>query len=446
MKLIPQTSVGIEIAGKDLRIAVVREFAGRRRLVRLDVLTGFVGLTEEDSATYLAAHFKKHKLTNYNVHLTFPGAWGVTRDLEFPVAVGTGEALRSAVALQVENMSPWTLDEIYWDCAFETPAKGVRTIIVHVGIMPRAVLDPWIGMFRSARLALAGVSLSSLSWAHGVTVLWGKDKPAMVLAAEEGYVEGSLIRSDHIYTVSLPGADHAQLAPVSASQLMRASRIESPDDLRFVTHGAFSGEAGLESIRLPIEGSTSDAPNFGAISTALLGLIRTGFHLNLVPPQQRYQRNVLQIAPTYALTGLLILLGVFAWIREPYQQSLYAEQLEEEAQRVALEVRPLADQETRLNEVTEKLKSLDGALRTRDSNLEALREISRVLPEGTFLTSYACQDHAVTISGLSDSAASIQRLLENSPTFRDVQFASSITRDATGKDRFVLKATIEAQR
>src|SRR5215813_4425646 len=154
MKVIPQTTVGIEIARQDLRIGVLREFAGRRRLVRLDVLTGFVGLSEEDSVTYLAAHFRKHKLSNFNVHLSLPGTCGVTRDLDFPATLGTDETVRSAVALQIENLSPWGLDEIYWDCIWEAAGKGAPSIVVHVGIIPRSVLDPWIARFRSARLAL----------------------------------------------------------------------------------------------------------------------------------------------------------------------------------------------------------------------------------------------------------------------------------------------------
>src|SRR5207244_301869 len=116
-------------------------------------------------------------------------------------------------------------------------------------------------------------------------------------------------------------------------------------------------------------------------------------------------------------------------------QSLYAERLDQEARRLAVEVRPVADQEARLNRISDRLKALDGSMRGRDANLEALRELSRLLPPGTWLSSYSCQDNVVTISGFSESAASIQKLLEDSPVFRDAQFTSSITRDASGKDR-----------
>ena len=445
MRIIPQTSVGVEIAGQDLRIAALREFAGKRRLVRMDVLTGFVGLSEEDSVTYLAAHFKRHKLSGFNVHLTLPGIWGVIRDLEFPASVGTADALRSAVALQVENLSPWALDEIYWDCTWEPPAKGSRAVVVHVGIVPRTVLDPWIAMFRSADLALTGASLSSLSWAHGIVALWGKERPAMVVAAESEYVEAALVRDDRVYAAHMPGNDPAQLVPACASQLMRAGRIDSVDQVQFVAHGLSTAEAGLEPVRLPIDASDTSVAAFGPISTSLMGLVRSAFRLNLIPVQQRYQRNYLQVVPTYALFALLIVVGLFALIREPYQQLVYAQQLDAESRRLAVEVRPVAEQEAQLNRIGDRLNALDGLVRGRDANLEALRELSRLLPRDTWLTSYVFQDNVVTINGLSESAASIQKLLEDSPVFRDAQFTSSITRDSSGKDRFAMRASIEVR-
>jgi len=445
MRLIPQTMVGIEVAGDDARIAVVRAVFNKPKVVRADLLAGFGRLSEEDKLTTLVAHFKRYKLSGFSVHLTLPGTSGITRDLEFPASIGTADALRSAVALQVENLSPWSADEIYWDCTWELPAKGARTTIVHVGLVPRAVLDPWIALFRSARLALAGASLSSLSWAHGVSVLWGPAQPSMVMAAEKEYVEGALIRDGRIFGTQTRGVPSAPAVAAAASQLMRSARVDSIEQLRLLGHGSETAAAGLESPQLPIQGAGTAGNIFGAVSTALLGVVRSGFRLNLIPQALRYQRNAIQFVPTYILALLLVLLGLGAWLREPYQQSLYAQQLDQEASRLAPQVRSVADQETRLNQISERVKALDGLIRGRDANLEALRELSRVLPNGTFLTSYIYQDNAVTIAGFSDSAASIQKVIEDSPVFRDAQFVTSITRDPSGKDRFSLKAMIEAR-
>src|SRR5262245_60191505 len=109
--MLPRTSVGLEIAGQDLRIAVVRSFGRKRRLLRLANLTGFLPLSEEDRKRKLSSCIKQHNLPTSRVYLTLPNALGLLRDLEFPAEVSRN--LRSAVALQVENLSPWPVDEIY---------------------------------------------------------------------------------------------------------------------------------------------------------------------------------------------------------------------------------------------------------------------------------------------------------------------------------------------
>jgi Tfp pilus assembly protein PilN len=267
----------------------------------------------------------------------------------------------------------------------------------------------------------------------------------MVLAVENDHVEGTLIRDGRIFAATSAGADPAQLVPSCASQLMRSGRLDSTDQVRLVAHGPNGSAAGLESVGLRIAGAAADTNALDAICAALLSLVRSGFRLNLIPAQLRHQRNYLRFVPTYALVALLALLGIFAWVREPYQQSLYAERLDAEGKRLAVEVRSVADQEARLNRVSERIKTLDALVRGRDANLEALRELSRILPPGTWLTSYICQDNVVTITGFSESAASIQKLIEDSPVFRDAQFTSAITRDVSGKDRFTVRASIEVR-
>jgi Tfp pilus assembly protein PilN len=442
MRLIPKTTIGIEITAKDIRIAMVREFGGSRSLVRTESIPDFLSLSEADRLSTLTGYFKKHKLSGFNVHLTFPGTAGVIRDLEFPAAAGLETTLHSAVALQVESLSPWPLDEIYWDCSWAPVTKSTKSIVVHVGIVPRQVVDPWIALFRSAGLALAGASLSSLSWAHGTTVFWGT-VAAMVVAAEDNHVEGALIRDGRIYTACIEG-NNSELVPACTSEILRAGRVTAVDQLRIVVYGATS-DVVPDIDQLPMGGHKPGKSTFGAVATALLGLARTGFRLNLIPQQLRYQRNSLQFVPVYVLAFLLALLGIFATLREPYQQSLYAQRLDQEARRLAVEVRPVADQEAQLNRASDRLKALNGVLNTRDVNLEALRELSHVLPAGTWLTTYAYQDKVVTITGYSDSAATIQKLLEDSMVFHDAQFTASIIRDASGKDRFSIRASAEVR-
>jgi Tfp pilus assembly protein PilN len=265
------------------------------------------------------------------------------------------------------------------------------------------------------------------------------------MAAENDYVEGTLIRDGRIHAATMEGTNPSELLPQCASQLMRAGRLESPEQLRVLVHGAAAHETEIDASPLPVEAGIEARKSFGAISAALLGLTRSGFRLNLIPGPLRFQRNRLQLVPAYMLGSLLVLLALFAWLRDPYQESLYAKQLDQESRRVAIEVRPVAQQEAQLNRASDRLKTLNSLIGARDGNLEALRELSRLLPPSTFLSSYSYQDKVVTISGLSESASAIQKLMEDSHVFHDAQFTSSITRDPSGKDRFSIRASVEVR-
>ncbi len=69
--------------------------------------------------------------------------------------------------------------------------------------------------------------------------------------------------------------------------------------------------------------------------------------------------------------------------------------------------------------------------------LEIWDELSRVLPDHTFLTETRIADGAVTISGFSADAARLVRIIDESPMFSGASLAAAITPDAAEqKDRF----------
>jgi general secretion pathway protein L len=77
------------------------------------------------------------------------------------------------------------------------------------------------------------------------------------------------------------------------------------------------------------------------------------------------------------------------------------------------------------------------AMKSDVSVLEIWNELSRILPDHTFLTESRIADGKVTISGFSSDAARLVRLIDQSPLFTGANLAAGITPDATEhKDRF----------
>jgi general secretion pathway protein L len=107
--------------------------------------------------------------------------------------------------------------------------------------------------------------------------------------------------------------------------------------------------------------------------------------------------------------------------------------------------------ETALGEAREKALGGNGhgnfdqtaqlfAMKGNASILEIWNELSRILPDHTFLTEARFVNSDVAISGLSADAARLVRLIDDSPLFSGATLAAGITPDATEhKDRFSIK-------
>jgi general secretion pathway protein L len=77
------------------------------------------------------------------------------------------------------------------------------------------------------------------------------------------------------------------------------------------------------------------------------------------------------------------------------------------------------------------------AMKAEVGILEIWDELSRILPDHTFLNETRIADGKVTVSGFSADAARLVRVIDHSPLFADAALATAITPDPTEhKDRF----------
>ena len=137
--MIPKTSVGLELVGGTLRIAVIRSFLNRRRLVGTFEIPDFTSLSPADQRRQLLDLRKKHRFSGSRVHLAVPHGDGVVRQIVLPLEVQ--DKLDDVVGLRMESLSPWPVDEVYWTYVKAPPAKGDKTLLVTVVVVPRTTLD-----------------------------------------------------------------------------------------------------------------------------------------------------------------------------------------------------------------------------------------------------------------------------------------------------------------
>jgi general secretion pathway protein L len=79
----------------------------------------------------------------------------------------------------------------------------------------------------------------------------------------------------------------------------------------------------------------------------------------------------------------------------------------------------------------------------RPSVIEILNELSRILPDNTWLQRLEMKNAKVTIQGISADASALIELIETSSLFRNTTFQSPIVQDPrSGRYRFQIVADV----
>jgi general secretion pathway protein L len=141
-----------------------------------------------------------------------------------------------------------------------------------------------------------------------------------------------------------------------------------------------------------------------------------------------------------AILLLAVLLAVPIWQKRAAAISLLAplEQAKAEA-RVADTLRD------RLDQLVKDYSQLIDMKWAAPSLVLVLEELSKRLPDDTFITQMDFDGKTAQIQGESASAASLVEQLENSPMFKDVGFKAQLTKiQGTQNDRFHIAAVLEA--
>ncbi|HYR89048.1 MAG TPA: PilN domain-containing protein [Terriglobia bacterium] len=437
-----KTSVGFEVGDKDLCLAVMRSNLGKVQLDGVHRIAGFIEMNDEERKKAIRTLVKSVRVPTTRVYLSVPRTQGIVRQINLPGDLG--QKVADVMKLQVETLSPWPLEEIYWDFVTEPPKKNRKLSTTTIAIIPKTALDPWIAFFKAVGIPLSGATLSSLAYGHGASVLWGGVVPTVILHLQQSCTEGVVVNGSFLAAMTAPSTEGTIAPKAFVDRLLSVAKLPSGDGSRLLVCGRdLDPSFTEENPHLPLENAKLEASgDFGALATALLPLKESAFKSNLVPPQLRYRESQLRLIPTFILGFVSLCVCAALFVREPYQNTVYASRLDVEIQKIAPQVKEVANQEAELNALSGRYRALAAHLQNHDYNLEALRELARVLPPTAFISNYSYQDGTMTISGIAPSASEIQNLLENSPILKGVEFTTSVTRDDSGKDRFTLKMAV----
>lgn len=145
--------------------------------------------------------------------------------------------------------------------------------------------------------------------------------------------------------------------------------------------------------------------------------------------------RIVNFAATAAACGLLVATGHHAFSERRAAAETLAARVAE-ARNAANEA---ADLEQQIVDLRSNLTFLSDKKRNQPMSLSVLHELTRILPDHTWLSELRRQDRDIHVAGYSAAAADLIAVIEGSQMFIEPRFQSPVTLDAaSGKERFNL--------
>ena len=166
--------------------------------------------------------------------------------------------------------------------------------------------------------------------------------------------------------------------------------------------------------------------------------------VNLLPEAKRRKKRFDVKNLNLALTALLAVLLVAAIMIPIVQKNRAIEALEAQVQSAAAEAREGSQLRQNLEKMADASRFLVEKKATETLTVELIDEISRILPDHTWVSRLDLTNGELQIQGQSSGSASLIAIIESSPRFRNARFRSPVVQiSGTDKDRFHISADVD---
>jgi len=167
--------------------------------------------------------------------------------------------------------------------------------------------------------------------------------------------------------------------------------------------------------------------------------------VNLLPPTQRRVTHDPMRRWNLLLAVATVVLLALAGTQLLDNRQAAADRLREQVDAAAHDARRVAAQRQQLQELVDGAAFLEGKRAEHASTVELWNELTRLLPDGTYLEKLSVEGNTLQLIGLSREASQLVSLLQDSPLWRKVNLTGVLQADggAAGRDRFTLTAELQ---
>jgi Tfp pilus assembly protein PilN len=399
------SGVGIEIRGADLEIAIARVRPSSTRVLGRTTIRGFRERPAAEWGAEYARFLKKHGTPHLAATVLVPRNEVIVRQLALPGV--PGNEMQPAILYQLDSLHPYGDEEIAWGWS---PAGKSMALI---GIMRRESLRRYIELFGEAGIAIGSFTFSA---AAIYTAIRTGPEPS-----RDGFVAlGHTATGTEVYGESparpvfsaefeLP-PDRAAALALSELRLGPEARVQRLEEV-------------LPAPRVnPAENDLSR--NALPYVTALAGACpRLAPAANLLSPAQRASGSRAMFIPTAVLGAVVLLAAAALLAHSSIQDRRYLAALEAEIAKLEPQARRAAAIDSEVDRTRARALLLDGFRGRSRADLEAINELTRLLPPPIWANQVEITRETANISGEADQSAPLLQTLDGSPLFHDSEFS-----------------------
>jgi len=249
----------------------------------------------------------------------------------------------------------------------------------------------------------------------------------------------------------LPAAAAERLRDVVGFEIERQTPFAADAvayDARVVARRDAEGPIDAELIAVPRVALDPQVAALGPVAPLLAGIDVAGtdgvpLQINLLPPAQRQRtRDPWQTWNLAFAAVAVVAAGLTLWqVLENRREA--ADDFDAQIAREAGPARRAAAQQQELVNLVEGQAFLQRTRAAYPTAIEVMDELSRRLPDGTYLEKLAIEENRLTLIGLSNEAPALIGRLQDSSLWRSPALAGALQTDSTTrKDRFTLTAEL----
>jgi Tfp pilus assembly protein PilN len=469
--MISEKSLGVDFKQEHLVLTLLRRSLGRIDLVDYGVYPIPSEAQREDREAQVIslvnAFISKHQLSRERVCVGIPREKVIARFIKFPVAVK--ENLRKVLEYETPKYTPFEKKEIYFDyCVLKEEKDCIHLFAVFAR---KADIDSYMSLFKKMGIQPVSIQISSVAALNLFFYNKGgsEGETSILVDVADPFLEMNVVRGKdwkESLHLLLPKEEKGKKI---IKTFKRSGDVYSPENSMLFVYGLGAEETILTSLkeadhlkgvslppldRIQGEGEKSK-PNriYASIGVPLKELISPRVDLNLLPPDLR--KRVKQIGRPFliVLTLLALFFGLTWGAGTLMHYRKESEAVNEEIKKRRPAVEALEKLQKQRDDYRKEMAEL-GQIRSGEiSKVSVLEELTRLLPDTTWIWNLKYNGKEMELSGFADSASDLIPLLDRSPLFEKVEFLAPVTKEMQirgdgnkEKERFKIKAKIEGRR